>query len=420
MNSEILPQILRLENMIYPNQPSDSVDRVLEFHPPTNDIKTHNLTGSGIKIPFDMPQSEVITMLAALGVTANADTRIIHNQPVEGAYSAPLKVYLDINNMCALACRMCLADAGIRRRSVMSLDTASSIADEIIKNGILRVKIGGGDPFLHPDFPEILSIIRKTGAFITTSTNSISMTDERAQLLADHEVGTSVSIEGMQVTNDLIRGDDHFQKAMDIMRMLKEFGVNAKFRVTLMPQNIFEIPQMVDLAKTSGVLLKVSYCRPAGRALDGDCLITNSPEHQSVYRDVIRFLNGKDIIPYVQLDEGMMQEIPVDIIARLGPDGIMCGAGRRSMHVNAEGKISPCIFLGHKYAESTRLYAEGKTLMNFWREGVMFRTIRRYLPPTQCDGCGKACIGECPASRQAHNNGDIYGDDPNCTRYINI
>jgi len=91
------------------------------------------------------------------------------------------------------------------------------LAAEIQELGVMYVKIGGGDPFLHPDFETIITLLRSAGCFLTLSTNSVILTPKIVKLLAEAKVRTSVSIEGMEAVNDRLRGPGHFQKALNTL-----------------------------------------------------------------------------------------------------------------------------------------------------------------------------------------------------------
>jgi MoaA/NifB/PqqE/SkfB family radical SAM enzyme len=287
------------------------------------------------------------------------------------------------------------------------------VAKEVRKIGVMYVKIGGGDPFLHPDFSDIISILRDAECFLTISTNSISMTKEIAQLLAEARVRTTVSIEGLKETNDSLRGDGHFNKALEAIDLLKEFGVETMFRTTLLRQNLGEISDLVALAICRRVKIKFSYCRPAGRAIQNQSVL--NLQDTSDYLKALKCLNESEILPHVVIDEGMMFNQPNEISAKL-LRGRMCGASNRSMHIDAHGKVSPCVFLGPTFAYG-KLYKDG-SIIDFWqgKVGNKFKIAREIRQPKECDGCSRLCKNECPANR-FYFWGNFDMQDPNCLCY---
>ena len=292
----------------------------------------------------------------------------------------------------------------------LSIDTIRRAAREAHDLGVLYGKVGGGDPSLHPDYLEIISILRSEGLFVTLSTNSASLTPSTARFLAMNKVRVSVSIEGMEKIDDILRGAGHFHKAMAALEMLKEAGADVILRTTLLRQNLNDIPGLVGLAKSRAVKIKFSYCRSAGRAITSQAILSDLDYPD--YWKAIEFLNSPEVLPYVLMDEGMMFNQPGEILNKLYL-GRMCGAANRSMHINALGKVSPCVFLGEDFSFG-KIYEDG-SIIDFWRGNVgdKFKDVRKIQQPHECDNCDRLCKNECPANR-LYFHGNFLDQDPNC------
>lgn len=408
-----MKRLIRLENTFFGFSSFDEeeVDKILEFNPESGELKVHILNKPQ-RIPLTAEKEEKIKFLErAIGKKFDPEeVRIIHRPPIKNAYSAPFKIYLDITTECQLHCAFCLSDPKEKAPMSLPFHIIQRIATEAKELGVMYIKIGGGDPLLHPDFEKIIRTLRSAGCFLTMSTNSVTMTPKIAKLLATANVRTSVSIEGMEKTNDSFRGKGHFRKALETLEMLKSAGVNTLLRVTLLRQNLREVPQLVELAKKYGVKIKFSYCRPAGRAVQNQMVL--GPGDAKEYLKVIKYLNSPEVLPYVLMDEGMMLHQPKEIGDRL-LRGRMCGAANRSMHIDPYGKVSPCIFLGPTFSAG-KIYQDG-TIEEFWKGkvGNKFQVIREIPQPKECDACPRLCKNECPANR-LYFWGDFEKQDPNC------
>ncbi|HQL52985.1 MAG: radical SAM/SPASM domain-containing protein [Patescibacteria group bacterium] len=362
-------KIIRLENTNFgfSSLRKDEVDKLVEFDSDSGALKVHILQ-SPQQIPFGLVQSDLIGQLIGQKLD-NEVVRIIHNSPVPNAYSAPFKIYLDITLFCSFQCPFCLSGAGSGQRASLPVMLIEKLVIEIQELGVMYVKIGGGDPFLHPDFETIINLLRSAGCFLTISTNSALIKPQIVDLLAKAKVRTSVSIEGMEVVNDRLRGSGHFQKALNVLETLKKGGVNVLLRTTLLRQNLDDIPKLVNLARSREVKIKFSYCRPAGRAVYNQTML--SPQDSSRYLKVLKYLNSPEVLPHILMDEGMMFVQPVEILQKL-LRGRMCGAANRSMHIDANGKVSPCIFLVQLFLlgkstkmEPLEIFGKGKLVINF-------------------------------------------------------
>jgi|GEM_PF-784141 len=406
---------VRLENASFGLSSAriDEVNKVVEFDSENGALNVHVLESPRL-ISFNSPAENELVKEILSGNLDQSQIRIIHNLPVSDAYSAPFKIYLDITLNCLSSCPFCLA--GVKPGMAVDLptDTIRQVAKEAHELGVLYIKVGGGDPSLHPDFFEIISILRSEGLFVTLSTNSTNLNPLMARFLAMNKVRISVSIEGMERVDDSLRGAGHFHKAMAALEMLKEAGADVVFRTTLLRQNLNDIPGLVKLAKSRAVKIKFSYCRSAGRAITSQAMLSDAD--YPGYLKALEFLNSPEILPHVLMDEGMMFQQPTEISNKLYL-GRMCGAANRSMHINALGKISPCVFLGSDFSFG-KIYEDG-SIIDFWRGNVgnKFKDVRKIQQPHECDNCDRLCKNECPANR-LYFHGNFFEQDPNCLNEV--
>lgn len=403
-------KIIRLENTSFgfSSLREEEVDKLVEFDSDSGALKVHTLQ-SPQRIPFGSAQPDLIGQLVGQKLSDRV-VRIVNNPPVLNAYSAPFKIYLDITLACSLQCPFCLSEAGRGLKTSLPVATIEKLAAEIQELGVMYVKIGGGDPFLHPDFEAIINLLRSTGCFLTISTNSAVVTPQIVDLLANAKIRTSVSIEGMEAVNDSLRGSGHFRKALAALGILKKGGVNVLLRTTLLRQNLDDVPELVKLARNRGVKIKFSYCRPAGRAVHNQTVL--SPQDSPHYLGVLEYLNSTEVLPHVLMDEGMMFSQPAEVSQKL-LRGRMCGAANRSMHIDANGKVSPCVFFGPTFSFG-KIYQDG-TIRDFWqgKVGNKFQTVRAIRQPRECDSCSRLCKNECPANR-FYFWGNYDQQNPNC------
>ncbi len=361
--------------------------------------------------PAVVKYDNVFDGLKAEGLINDSD-RFIYNKPIARSYSAPFKIYIDITDSCQLNCKHCLTK-NLNCNHEIGLDRLKAIADEISELGVFYVKFGGGEPLLHPSFREAVRYYRSKGIYLSLSTNGYLVDTDMALFLRQNQVRTSVSIEGPAQLDQFIRGKGHFEVALNALDCLVQNGVNTLLRVTLTKYmlNFSYIQELLSIAKEHNTILKISYCRPAGSALDNKCMI--GFEDADAYQKIVRYLNSDKIRNNVLLDEGMMFFQPTSLDWMLYK-GRICGAANRSMHINSSGKISPCVFMGTDLLEMDSSYQFGDISM-YWREevGHTFRKVRKVPIPNECSKCVRKCKYECLATRLSAS-GCFSGKDPNC------
>ena len=111
--------------------------------------------------------------------------------------------------------------------------------------------ITGGEPFLREDLKAIVRELRKKSDRIVISTNGY-FTDRILDLCREFpNVGIRISIEGLEETNNAIRGlDDGYNRGLSTLRKLKEMGMkDIGFGVTVQDKNAPDLIPLYRLAE---------------------------------------------------------------------------------------------------------------------------------------------------------------------------
>lgn len=401
--------IVRLENDNYDGKNNDYINKLVFFNQEDGVIEVKKLS----KTLNAKTEYNYICEIIKKHLNKEVEYRIIDMPPVMGAYSSPFKLYIDITDKCQLNCKHCLTKY-LNRNNEIAISKIKEIAEECKNLGIMHVKLGGGEPTLHKNFFEILEIFYNAGCYISMSTNGYRIDDEIAKTLKKFNVKTTVSIEGNEEIDDKIRGKGHFKKAINALRVLKKNKVDVKLRVTLTKEILDTnvINEIISFADIYNTKVKFSYCRPSGSSIDNKMLIDYSDYEK--YCEIIDILNSEKILKKVQLDEGMLLEQPNSLKEFMYSNKI-CGAANRSMHINANLEISPCVFLGENFKEIKK-YKLGD-IEKYWtqKKGIQFERIRKITVSKTCKDCKRLCKNECTATRLFFNK-NIDAVDPNCLK----
>lgn len=340
--------------------------------------------------------------------------KLIINDKVKNSYSFPFKIYIDITDKCQLNCKHCLTKK-LNLQNEIEYEKIKDIIYECKEHGAFLVKLGGGEPLLHPNILDIIKGFSDANMLVSLSTNGYLINDNLAKFMKKYNVKVSISLEGPKEVNDYIRGRGHYEAAIRALKVLKRNNCNVILRVTLTRQMLDEnkIYEMINLAKENGVKLKYSYCRPAGNAIDNQLLI--SFEDREKYFKIIELLNDEKYKDIILLDEGM-QLVQDSKLKNLLYNDRICGAANRSFHINSLSKISPCVFLGEEYLEDKSNYEKGD-IEKYWKEekGTKISEIRSISMPIMCSNCDRLCKYECMATRLYFNR-NFEKNDPNCLK----
>ncbi len=203
---------------------------------------------------------------------------------VETLYSAeyPLtQLYFYLTEGCNLACRHCwLApkfDPHGNKSSMLPLRLFQKAIEEAIPLGLQTVKLSGGEPLLHPDFPAMLDFILKKEMGLNLETNGILLSPEMAGAIArQNNPFVSVSLDGADAkTHDSIRGvEGSFDKALSALQNVVEHGIRPQVIMSIMQSNSDQIVALIKLAENFGASsVKFNIIQPTGRGetiLEGD------------------------------------------------------------------------------------------------------------------------------------------------------
>ena len=110
--------------------------------------------------------------------------------------------------------------------------------------------ITGGEPFIREDLKDIIRELYKKSERIVISTNGF-FTDRIVDLCKEFpEIGIRISIEGLEDTNNKIRGlDDGFNKGYTTLKKLVEMGMkDVGFGMTVQDANAKDLVALYDLS----------------------------------------------------------------------------------------------------------------------------------------------------------------------------
>jgi MoaA/NifB/PqqE/SkfB family radical SAM enzyme len=130
---------------------------------------------------------------------------------------------------------------------------SEEITNEDIKklpSGLRFVNITGGEPFVRKDIEEIVGVVREKAGRVVISTNGY-FTERIIKLCKRYpDIGIRISIEGLQKTNDEVRGiPNGFDRGLRTLLTLRRMGINdIGFAMTVQDINCKDLLPLYELS----------------------------------------------------------------------------------------------------------------------------------------------------------------------------
>ena len=276
-----------------------------------------------------------------------AATEYLYRQAT--AAGIPLSGTFELTPVCNMDCKMCYVRLSRQEQEAIAplfgAEQWLKLGRSAVDAGMLYLLLTGGEPFLHPEFRQILEGLHRMGLFISVNSNG-TMIDETvvAWLKNCPPVRMNISLYGAsdQTYERLCGNPRGFTQVTKAIRLLKEAGIQVKLNCSLTPHNAADLPEMVKFAQENELILQVAtYMFPPVRK-DSAMIGKNhrfTPEEAAYYMAYADYLTlGKERF---LTQEGKIPT-PSDPEEGCQGDGIACRAGKCSFWVTWQGHMMPC------------------------------------------------------------------------------
>ena len=172
-------------------------------------------------------------------------TKRIAFQCIHPVFTRPTSGRLIITSNCPLRCKMCTF--WHNKHTDPSLELIKFWIEEMADFGIKEIAIGGGEPFVRKDLPEIAEKIRSYGMLCSITTSGYLI--GKAPFPPVDEC--VISIDGAKPeTHDKIRGvKGSWEKAINAVKIAKKHCVVKQLNFVLQKDNYHELVDFCRLAK---------------------------------------------------------------------------------------------------------------------------------------------------------------------------
>ncbi len=188
---------------------------------------------------------------------------------------------------CNARCNMCNRyKAPSKPEEEIDLETIRKLPQMYFTN------VTGGEPFIRQDLPEIIRELYQKSDRIVISTNGF-FTDRILALAKEFpQIGIRISIEGLEKTNNEIRGlSNGFQRGYQTLVKLKEMGLkDIGFGMTVQDKNAKDLVPLYEISNNLGMEFATASLHNSFYFVESKNIICDRPMVGQCFEDLINRL----------------------------------------------------------------------------------------------------------------------------------
>jgi hypothetical protein len=133
------------------------------------------------------------------------------------AFTSFVRMDIALSEYCNLRCQMCRRPSETR---FLDAQLCKNVMSEAVDLGVECLSFSGGEPFVHPEFVDILAHALSLGVRVQLVSNGTLIRERHLDLLERLDCLT-ISVDGTEAAHDRIRRrDGAWRRTMDTLRML--------------------------------------------------------------------------------------------------------------------------------------------------------------------------------------------------------
>ena len=174
-------------------------------------------------------------------------------EAVRSQFSPRIKhVILHVTNVCNMRCQHCFVDFEDKPRD-LTFDEFRQLSRDL--NDFIWLDIGGGEPSLRKDLPDVISLFRTQEVSIPTNGWFPDKVVQMASAVGGRMPGLviiTVSLDGFEATHDEMRQAGSFKRALETIRRLRELPtIRVKLNTVVCERNAGEISEFMKYVRDS-------------------------------------------------------------------------------------------------------------------------------------------------------------------------
>lgn len=245
--------------------------------------------------------------------------------------------FIEITNACNMKCKHCMnwsvknAKLGFNKEQIIKL------VDDLYQNNTEEIYISGGEPLIYPYIDEVLKHAHELGIKVTLATNALEVLNH-LDIIKECVQLVSISFDGIGKTHDKFRGvEGAYDNCLKVFKVLKDNNVKTRISAMIWKDNVDQIEEMVSIAKQHGVSkVNLAFLIPEGRAKNNESINIPIESYNELIDKVSEIKNKYKTEDF---------DIELRRITKLNNFSLDCPGGDNLLHINVDGKVSPCSWI---------------------------------------------------------------------------
>ena len=321
-------------------------------------------------------------------------------------------LFFELTDACNMACLHCGSNASPNNRSYLSFESVSKVLTSVSNRYDARkimVCLTGGEPLLHPDFFEIVSLSHKLGFKCGITTNGYRIDEETA--LRMHKSGVQsvgISIDGTEQMHDWFRNvRGAYRRAFNAVKNLasaSDGAMSLQVTTVIHKQNISTLDEIYDeVLRMKADSWRIINIEPIGRALTHPELLLD----RSDLRYILNYIRDKrfSVKTPIHVTFGCSHYLGEEFENEVRDHYFMCMAGLYVGSVLANGDIYPCLDIERR-PELVQGNIGKDDFCDVWENGFKFFRGERSRLCEDCKKCDEHafCRGDSAHTWDYNNN----------------
>jgi len=326
--------------------------------------------------------------------------------------SAPETVHWSITYRCNKSCPDCYTRRFRHDKPEMSTKEAKTFIDKIAGWGVFQLAIGGGEPFLRKDLPEIIKCAAGSYLTVHITTGKRDIKSEEIKPIAAYIKNLQIGFHPWEFQEDkILMWDKNIRNTIDI---LNHFSVSFGANLFLSKPAIQDLNNIIDRLVALGFsrIILLRYKPPA----DVRQWNREKPTREQLLLLNKKIINIKKRHPEINLRidcalSFIQPHLPEELSRQLGQKG--CVAASRILSVAPDGSVYPCSQLVHPQNNAGNLLNSNP--VELWNNSGILRKYRSFRSKKSFlnSWCG-VCIKKETCGGCRIFSPDLLGGEKNC------